>query len=77
MTNTKKIENDFKKIKEALPYGSIKIIAKKVGLSRGAVSSVLDGKWKNQRIVEAALELLIESKNQSKELQEKIKEVLL
>lgn len=45
-------------ITQILPKGSLKEISDKVGLDRNSVRMVLHGVWSNERVIQAALEIL-------------------
>jgi hypothetical protein len=61
---------------QSLPYGSVKRIAETVGITPDAVGQVFRGKFKNERVVTAALNLLKETKEKEKAQSELLKELL-
>jgi len=43
---------------DLLPYGGIEHISKKLNKDRGTVRGVLQGKWYNEEIISACLEII-------------------
>ena len=72
-------EVDLKAIKEALPFGAISVIARKVGVQNSTVSRVLEGEVKSPRIAEivkATAEYLKDYNATKKAAFDQLKEVL-
>lgn len=69
-------KSELDKIREQLPHGSIGIIAAQIHLSRVAVSNVFSGRFYNQSVIDAALELITQSKEAQKKLAAHINTVL-
>lgn len=61
------------KIRKKLPHGAITKISKSTGLDISTVSKVLNGDFQNIKVIEAALQIIEEGKNASRELEERIK----
>lgn len=62
---------DLKELKSKIPHGYCKIIAERAGVTQHSVSKFLTGKFKSQRIENAALEVIAEiSKAKAKLLSE-------
>lgn len=64
------------KLKEKLPRGSVNKIAKKLRVSHALVSLVLSGKRENSDVIDAAIQIIAEHKNNQKALEKRIEEVL-
>lgn len=45
-------------LKKCLPHGSMKKIAKQLGMSEISITKILDGQWSNQKVIDASVELL-------------------
>jgi len=60
-------------LKKNLPKGSITIISNKTKLSKAMVSSVLSGQRNNDKVLDAAIEILADwkKKNQERDLRMK------
>lgn len=63
-------------LRENLPWGSQKEIAKRCGLSRLTVNKVLNGVFFNKKVIDTAIEYLKEIKEVQEDYKQKIKVVL-
>lgn len=59
-------------LKKILPHGGIKLIAEKTGLSYRMVQHVLNGKYKNQKVIKAAIDVIREDNRQKKDFLKKL-----
>lgn len=74
------MEIDVKKIREQLPHGSCKLIAKKQNLEQTTISAVLTGRIKKGemflKVVNGALEYIKEYKAKETQIEKAISEAL-
>lgn len=67
---------ELSKIKEALPKKGVKKIAEKTGLSHSMVSQVLSGHKQNDDVIDAALAVIEEDRENKKIRAERFKALL-
>ena len=53
--------HELKILKSSLPRGSIKKIAEKLNMPYNSVWKVLEGRWNNPKVIEAAIDMLEEN----------------
>lgn len=63
-------------LKKILPHGGIKLIAEKTGLSYRSVQHVLNGKYKNEKVIEAAIEVIEEDNQRKKDFLTKLLKIV-
>jgi DNA transposition AAA+ family ATPase len=67
---------ELNKLRKALPKGSFKKIAEKVGLSEAGVGQVLKGKFNNTNVINEAINLLAEHKKAKKEISKRLAKLI-
>jgi len=67
--------NHLRKIRKALPHGSIKKIADDLNLDISTVSKVLQGNHNNNSIIDAALNIIEEGKKSAQVLDQRINSI--
>ncbi len=75
MRDIKIEKNKLRKLREALPHGSIQRIVDSLGKSRQSVYDVLRGDYYNKGIINAAIKEVKNSVGYAKKIAEKIDEV--
>lgn len=68
--------NQLKEIRKELKYGDISIIAEQTDQSMQYVSAVLRGRFQNDEVVKAAIEIADQNKKSKKAIEKRIKQVL-
>jgi predicted transcriptional regulator len=63
-------------LRNKLPHGSLKKIALKLKITQSAVSQVFDGNFKNDSVIDAAIQIAKEEKNRAKKEAKILKKVL-
>ena len=72
------LQQQLNELKDSMPRGYVTIIANRLNITRGTVYNALNGKKSShdQEIVEAALALLKQKKEQDQQLAQKIEDAL-
>lgn len=66
----------LKELKLALPHGSIIKIAKELNITRHAVDMVFNGSFESEEVINAAVRIIEEKKEQIKAIENRIDQVV-
>lgn len=67
---------ELQEINKALPKRAVKLISEKLKVSHSLVSLVLSGKRENEAVLDAALDLIEETKQKRIEREDRLKNLL-
>ena len=76
MHNLKIDRTKLKELKLALPHGSIVRIARDLNITRHAVDMVFNGTFESEDVINAAVNIIEEKKQQIKQVEDRIDQVI-
>lgn len=67
MNNTEDYKKDLKRLFDALPHGGISEVARRCNMSVTSVQNVRDGKFRNEKVVLTAIDVIREEQAKRRE----------